>query len=69
MAKVSYRLIDPAQHDGEDVLIVGGGDSAVEAAIAIAAIKGNRVKLSYRKTPSGRIRAATRHAFKRPLGV
>ena len=68
MAKVSYRLIDPAQHDGEDVLIVGGGDSAVEAAIAIAAIKGNRVKLSYRKDAFGRIKSGNKARLQEAVG-
>jgi len=55
LSKVSYRLIDPAQHSGEEVLVVGGGDSAVEAAISIAA-EGNNVTLSYRKEAFGRIK-------------
>ena len=33
---VSNRLIDPAHHHGERVVIVGGGDTALEAAIALA---------------------------------
>ena len=59
MSKVSYRLIDPAQHRSEDVLVVGGGDSAVEAAMAIAA-EGNNVTLSYRKESFGRIKRDNR---------
>jgi NosR/NirI family transcriptional regulator, nitrous oxide reductase regulator len=46
--KVSNRLHDPNDFAGKDVLVVGGGDSALEAAIAIAAARG-RVTLSYRK--------------------
>jgi thioredoxin reductase/polyferredoxin len=46
--KVSNRLHDPKDHAGQDVLVVGGGDSALEAAIAIAQC-GGRVTLSYRK--------------------
>ncbi|HET7904262.1 MAG TPA: NAD(P)-binding domain-containing protein, partial [Candidatus Eisenbacteria bacterium] len=34
--KVVNRLHDPADHRGKDVLVVGGGDSAVEAAVALA---------------------------------
>ena len=33
-SKVVYRLIDPEQYRGQHVLVVGGGDSALEAAIA-----------------------------------
>ena len=46
--KVSNRLYDPLDFAGKDVLVVGGGDSALEAAIALAAC-GSRVTLSYRK--------------------
>lgn len=55
LPKVSYRLIDPAQHKNEKVVVVGGGDSAVEAAMAVAA-EGNEVILSYRKDTFGRIK-------------
>ncbi|MFV2055466.1 MAG: NAD(P)-binding domain-containing protein [Thiohalomonadales bacterium] len=46
--KVMYRLTDPAQFKGQHVLIVGGGDSALEAAITIADEPGTTVTLSYR---------------------
>ena len=58
-SKVSYRLTNPAQHRGEHVIVVGGGDSAVEAAMAVAA-EGNNVILSYRKDAFGRIKSANR---------
>jgi NosR/NirI family nitrous oxide reductase transcriptional regulator len=45
--KVSNRLHDPGDFAGKDVLVVGGGDSALEAAIAIASA-GGRVTLSHR---------------------
>lgn len=46
--KVTYRLIDPEQYRHQRVLVVGGGDSAIEAAIAIAEQEGAEVLLSYR---------------------
>ena len=46
--KVSNRLHDPKDFDGQHVLVVGGGDSALEAAIAIAQA-GGQVTLSYRR--------------------
>lgn len=54
-AKVTYRLVDPEAYAGMDVMVVGGGDSAVEAAVALGA-HGARVQLSYRKTSFGRIK-------------
>jgi thioredoxin reductase/polyferredoxin len=45
--KVSNRLHDPKDFAGKDVLVVGGGDSALETATAIASA-GGRVTLSYR---------------------
>ena len=46
--KVANRLHDPADFAGKNVLVVGGGDSALEAAIALGHA-GSRVTLSYRK--------------------
>ena len=47
LEKVQPLLDDPAEFAGEDVLVVGGGDSAVEGAIALVEV-GARVTLSYR---------------------
>ncbi len=46
--KVVYRLIDAEQYRGMHVLVVGGGDSAAEAALAIAAERGTTVTVSCR---------------------
>jgi len=46
--KVSNRLHDPKDFRGQNVLVVGGGDSAMEAAISLAE-SGAAVTLSYRK--------------------
>ena len=48
LPKVVYRLVDPEQYKGQDVLVVGGGDSALEAAASIAENGGRQVTLSYR---------------------
>jgi NosR/NirI family transcriptional regulator, nitrous oxide reductase regulator len=47
LEKVHYRLHDPAIHAGQHVLVVGGGDSALEAAIALSE-QGARVTLAHR---------------------
>ncbi len=46
--KVFNRLIDPSEFSGKKILIVGGGDSALETALALA--EKNDVTISYRKS-------------------
>lgn len=53
MDKVMNRLHDPKDYAGKHVMVVGGGDSAAEAAIALAACGAN-VTLSYRKSELNR---------------
>ncbi len=48
LSKVVYRLVDPEQYSGQRVLVVGGGDSALEAASSIAESTNATVALSYR---------------------
>jgi len=48
LPKVVYRLIEPEQYAGQNVLVVGGGDSALEAAASVAELGNARVILSYR---------------------
>lgn len=54
--KVAYRLIEAETYADKDVLIVGGGDSAVEASLAVAKGGRNRVTLSYRGDDFKRLR-------------
>jgi len=59
-AKVVYRLIDPMQYAGQHVLVVGGGDAAIEAAVSISAGSGTTVSLSYRGNVFNRIKPGNR---------
>lgn len=58
--KVVYRLIDPEQYRGQSVLVVGGGDSALEAAISIAEEPDTCVTLTYRGDSFNRAKAKNR---------
>jgi thioredoxin reductase len=59
-AKVMYRLADAAQYSGRTMLVVGGGDSALEAALALAAEPGTTVTLSYRGDAYARVKEKNR---------
>lgn len=54
--KVMYGLIEAEAYTDATILVVGGGDSAVEAAMGLAHQRGNRVTLSYRRDSFSRIK-------------
>lgn len=56
LSKVMYRLIEADHYVNKRILIVGGGDSAVEAAMGLAHQVGNQVTLSYRQPQFSRIK-------------
>jgi thioredoxin reductase/NAD-dependent dihydropyrimidine dehydrogenase PreA subunit len=60
LPKVVYRLTDPQQYRGQHVLVVGGGDSALEAAADVAAEPGTTVTLSHRGAAFARARQKNR---------
>ena len=60
LTKVVYRLVDAEQYQGKHVVVVGGGDSAIEAAISIADEPGTTVTLSYRGDAFNRSKAKNR---------
>jgi thioredoxin reductase len=60
LEKVLYGLKEPEQFDGARVLVVGGGDSALEAAIQLASESTAEVTISYRNAEFGRCREANR---------
>lgn len=60
LSKVVYELIDPEQYKDYKVLIVGGGDSALEAALSISEEPGTTVTLSYRSDAFSRAKPKNR---------
>ncbi|HEX6812924.1 MAG TPA: NAD(P)-binding domain-containing protein [Planctomycetota bacterium] len=57
LPKVAYSLLDAEYYKDRSILVVGGGDSAIEAALALAEQPGNRVTISYRKKAFSRLKA------------
>ncbi len=52
--KVAYRLLEPELIEDKDIVVVGGGDSAIETALLLT--DQNRVHLSYRSDVFGRLK-------------
>jgi thioredoxin reductase len=52
--KVAYRLLEPEHISGQEILIVGGGDSAIESALLLH--EQNKVTLSYRGDAFSRLK-------------
>jgi thioredoxin reductase (NADPH) len=60
LSKVTYKLIEPEQYGNRRILVVGGGDSAVEAATTLSEMPGASVALSYRSEAFSRVKPANR---------
>ncbi|HMG53060.1 MAG TPA: NAD(P)-binding domain-containing protein, partial [Kofleriaceae bacterium] len=66
LAKVSYRVIEPEPFADQHVLVVGGGNTAADCAIALASAKlCASVSLSYRRAELARLRASLRKDIER----
>lgn len=68
-SKVVYRLVDPEQYRNQSVLVVGGGDSALEAALAIADEPGTSVTISYRSEAFGRVKQKNRERLQQAEAI
>jgi thioredoxin reductase (NADPH) len=60
LPNVMYRLIEADHYINKKILVIGGGDSAVEAAMGLAHQIGNTVTLSYRQSSFSRIKERNR---------
>ncbi|NND70390.1 MAG: NAD(P)-binding domain-containing protein [Rhodothermales bacterium] len=66
-SKVAYSLREPEAFQDSDILVVGGGDSAVEAALALSQQNGNRVTVSYRRDAFSRIKPMNRERINKAI--
>lgn len=64
LSKVLYRLIEADSYENADVAVVGGGDSALEAALALAKGGRNRVTLLHRSADFNKVRERNRTRLK-----
>ncbi len=67
LPKVAYALKEPEAYRNDRILVVGGGDSAVEAALALAQEPGNQVTISYRKDKFSRLKPANLERVERAI--
>jgi len=65
--KVYHRLYSPRKYHGEDILVVGGGNSAIEAALLLS--EENKVTISYRKGEFARIFKDNQRKIDRAMAV
>ena len=65
LPKVAYRLLEPEMIEGKNILVVGGGDSAIESALLLA--QGNQVTLSYRGDQFSRLKPRNREHIMQAL--
>jgi len=63
--KVAYRLLEPEEISGKHIIVVGGGDSAIESALLLA--DNNHVILSYRNEVFSRIKPLNNTALNKAV--
>jgi thioredoxin reductase len=65
--KVAYRLLEPEDISGKHIIVVGGGDSAVESALLLS--EQNNVILSYRNEVFNRIKPLNSMALNKAVAA
>ncbi|MBP6335340.1 MAG: NAD(P)-binding domain-containing protein [Bacteroidia bacterium] len=61
LQKVAYRLIEPERKSDQSIIVVGGGDSAIESALLLK--DANKVTLSYRSDKFARLKPRNRDSI------
>jgi putative YpdA family bacillithiol system oxidoreductase len=56
LPKTLYQLVDAQSYQNRHLLVVGGGDSAVEAAVGLGRQTGNKVTISYRQSKFAKVK-------------
>jgi thioredoxin reductase (NADPH) len=67
LEKVAYRLLEPEDINGKDIMVVGGGDSAIESALLLA--DQNKVTLTYRNEVFSRIKPKNSEKIKEAMAA
>jgi thioredoxin reductase/Pyruvate/2-oxoacid:ferredoxin oxidoreductase delta subunit len=67
--KVFYDIVEMEAFAGKRMLVVGGGDSAVESALGLMNQSGTEVTLSYRGSALSRVKERNREKFDRAVGA
>lgn len=67
--KVLYDIVEMEEFAGMRVLVVGGGDSAIESALGLANQRGTTVTLSYRGTEFGRVKDRNREKIQAEIAA
>jgi len=63
--KVAYRLLEPELISGKDIIVIGGGDSAIESALLL--VNENNVTISYRNEVFNRLKPANTEALNKAI--
>ena len=69
LPKVLYRLIEAESYANKHLLVVGGGDSAIEAAVGLARQQGNEVTVSYRRDAFVRLKEKNEKQIRAMMGA